>query len=316
LFISFCLIALQDPKFSSDLAKKEFPSEERLLQDLKDIPKKVMKEEYQEKLISKISGVLENKELGKEHKEKKNRLSSILMELREKIIPFMKGSSADVIGVFYHEFLKYSKGDGGGLGIVLTPSHIVELFTELVDLKPEHKVLDICCGTGSFLIAALSKMRKEATREEREKIKNNLYGIESQAKVYHLLLTNMILHGDGKSHVYNENCFDTEEKDSETEEPKEIGKIIKKVEFDRGFLNPPYSLKGGANEGKFILHLLDLMRKSAKVAVITHLRLARGGVMKKQRKELLEKHKLEAVMTMSPKLFYGNQSQPPTCIMV
>ena len=132
----------------------------------------------------------------------------------------MKGSSIDVIGVFYHEFLKYSKGDGGGLGIVLTPPHIAELFVELVDLKPTDKVLDICCGTGTFLVSALNKTRKEAKREEKELVKDNLYGIESQAKVYHLALTNMILHGDGKSHVYNENCFDTEEIDQETGELK------------------------------------------------------------------------------------------------
>ena len=74
------MIALQDPKFNTDLVKKEFPSEERLLQDLKDVPKKVMGGEYQEKLITKIGGVLNNKKI---------RLSSILEELREKILPLI-----------------------------------------------------------------------------------------------------------------------------------------------------------------------------------------------------------------------------------
>ncbi|RIB25244.1 hypothetical protein C2G38_2166453 [Gigaspora rosea] len=96
---------------------------------------------------------------------------------------------------------------------------------------------------------------RTTSREEKEKIKDNLYGIESQQKVYHLTLTNMILHGNGKSHIYNKNCFDAEKEDLETGELKEWAKKIKSIDFDISFLNPPYSLKGGKNEGEFILHL-------------------------------------------------------------
>jgi hypothetical protein len=49
---------------------------------------------------------LDNKKLSKKHEEKKNNLSFILIESQEKIVPFIGGSSADVIGVFYHESLK------------------------------------------------------------------------------------------------------------------------------------------------------------------------------------------------------------------
>jgi type I restriction-modification system DNA methylase subunit len=62
--------------------------------------------------------------------------------------------------------------------------------------------------------------------------------------------------------------------------------------------------------------LLNLVKKGGRVAVIVHVKLARGMVMKKERRELLNNHTLEAVMTMPTQLFYGNQAQPPTCIMV
>lgn len=57
--------------------------------------------------------------------------------------------------------MSYSGGDGQSLGIVLTPKHITELFCELLDLKPTDNVLDPCCGTAGFLIAAMSHMLKQ-----------------------------------------------------------------------------------------------------------------------------------------------------------
>ena len=55
-------------------------------------------------------------------------------------------SSEDYLGRFYGEFMSYSGGDGQSLGIILTPAHITNLFCELLDIKPNDKVLDPCCG--------------------------------------------------------------------------------------------------------------------------------------------------------------------------
>lgn len=51
------------------------------------------------------------------------------------------------------------------LGIVLTPKHVTELFCDLVQVSKEDTVLDICAGTGGFLIAAMHAMFKTATSE-------------------------------------------------------------------------------------------------------------------------------------------------------
>ena len=69
-------------------------------------------------------------------------------------------SAEDYLGRFYGEFMSYSGGDGQNLGIVLTPKHITELFCDLLDLKTTDKVLDPCCGTAGFLIAAMHKKVK------------------------------------------------------------------------------------------------------------------------------------------------------------
>lgn len=87
----------------------------------------------------------------------------------------------DVVGQFYGEFLKYTAGDKKALGIVLTPRHVAELFSLLANVNPQSKVIDICAGTGGFLISAMQQMLKQAiTEEERTDIKQNrLIGIEN-----------------------------------------------------------------------------------------------------------------------------------------
>lgn len=56
------------------------------------------------------------------------------------------GNTVDALSVFYHEFINYSSGNGNSLGIVLTPQHLTEFMAELID---------ICCGSGSFLVTAM-----------------------------------------------------------------------------------------------------------------------------------------------------------------
>ena len=93
---------------------------------------------------------------------------------------FNYNNAEDVLGRFYGEFMSYSGGDGQSLGIILTPKHITQLMCDLVKVKPTDKVFDPCCGTGGFLVAAMSKMFDQAHADsERVQIKrNNLHGIE------------------------------------------------------------------------------------------------------------------------------------------
>ena len=92
--------------------------------------------------------------------------------LNEKLYKSIKytNSSEDYLGRFYGEFMSYSGGSGQTLGIILTPKHITELFCDLVDLKPNDIVIDPCCGTGGFLVAAMHKMLKD-TNDENQKRK-------------------------------------------------------------------------------------------------------------------------------------------------
>ena len=67
----------------------------------------------------------------------------------------------DTIGQFYVEFLRYANNDKG-LGIVLTPHHVAELFAELAEANRDSIVFDNCCGTSGLLIAAMKSMIRDA----------------------------------------------------------------------------------------------------------------------------------------------------------
>lgn len=213
----------------------------------------------------------------------------------------------DVVGQFYGEFLRYTGGDKKALGIVLTPRHIAELFSLIASVGPESKVLDICAGTGGFLISAMQHMLKKAvTEEERTDIKKNrLIGIENSPKMFALAASNMILRGDGKANLHQASCFDDA-----------VIQSVKKMKPNVGMLNPPYAqAKSGdaeLHELYFVKQMLDCLEPGSMGIAIVPMSCAL--VLNSVRDELLSHHTLDAVMSMSDDLFYPVGTV--TCIMV
>lgn len=213
----------------------------------------------------------------------------------------------DVVGQFYGEFLKYTGGDKKALGIVLTPRHVAEIFSLIANVGPKSRVLDICAGTGSFLITAMQHMLKKAsTEEERQRIKKQgLIGIENSPKMFALAASNMILRGDGKANLHQASCFD-----------EAIIEAIKtKVKPTVGMLNPPYSQsKSDAelHELYFVKQMLDcLVPGSIGIAIVP---MSCAISPNSVREELLKYHTLDAVMSMPQELFYP--VGVVTCVMV
>lgn len=219
-------------------------------------------------------------------------------------------SPEDVLGRFYGEFIRYSGGDGQTLGVVLTPKHITELFAELVDVRPTDNIFDPCCGTGGFLIAAMHRMLKLASKEQHDDIrKNQLHGIELRDDMFAIATTNMILRGDGKSNLI---CQDFLKQDI-TE--------LRKKHYTVGFMNPPYS-QGKAKETahltelKFICHLLDSLDDGARCAIIVpqSTMVGKSKEDKEDKRYILENHTLEGVITLNPQTFYGVGVNPVIAI--
>lgn len=219
-------------------------------------------------------------------------------------------SAEDYLGRFYGEFMSYSGGDGQTLGIVLTPRHIVELFCELIDIKPTDSVFDPCCGTAGFLIAAMHHMLQKTDKEaEKRKIrKEQLHGIELQPYMFTIATTNMILRGDGKSNLEQEDFL------------KQNPAKLQLKGCNIGMMNPPYSQGSKANpnlyEIAFTEHLLDSLTEDGKAIVIVPQSSMTGKTKEEQaiKENILKKHTLEGVITLNQNTFYSVGTNP--CIAV
>lgn len=217
----------------------------------------------------------------------------------------------DTIGQFYVEFLKYANNDKG-LGIVLTPSHIAELFAELADVNAKSVVYDNCCGTGGLLIAAMQRMVRNAGLDKNaiKRIKERqIIGIEFQPKVYALAVSNLILHGDGKTNILRGDCFEDGVTHAENWNPTV------------GLLNPPYKNKmmtDDREEFEFVLNNLDSLSVDGRCVAIVPITCATApdGTLAEWKRTILERHTLEAVMSMPIDLFHNSKTNVVTCIMV
>jgi len=236
-----------------------------------------------------------------------NSLRWYIQELDMKIKPMMNhsDSSIDALGEFYQEFIKFSNGDDGkALGIVLTPQHLTDFMCEVSGLNKNSKVVDICAGSGGFLVTAMSKMMRNANPEEVKLIRQRgLFGIEADPNIYALCIANMIVRRDGKSNIHYGSCFDNK-----------IVKDLQRQNIDIGLINPPYSQEDH-NELAFVEQLLSILATRGVAVAVVPLNCALGTTCKAERERLFQKHTLEAVFSMPTEIFNPAASAPP-CVMV
>ena len=244
---------------------------------------------------------------------KKNKvLKEFIDEIDENINQFIKTHEYfDVLGQLYIEFLRYANSDKG-LGIVLTPPHITELFAELAGVNKNSIAYDNCTGTGGFLISAMKKMIEDA-KGDTEKIKEikakHLIGTEYQSHIFALAVSNMYIHQDGKTNIMNDSCF----------EPNII-KSVKERKPTVGFLNPPYqsNKKTDTDEFEFILNNLECLVDGGTCVAIVPMQkaLSTRGKVYEFKKEILKKHTLDAVLSMPDELFFNSKVGVVSCIMI
>jgi hypothetical protein len=257
LMVSGTLIALSRPAFavSYDELEPEDLQDEWLEVIRKEIHKAEIPKAKKDKMVTPYSTIAAHPELGKAKKDyPKGVLHELIKRLNEKVSPFISVYHAfDVVGQFYGEFLKYTGGDKKALGIVLTPRHVTELFALLANVTKASRVLDICAGTGGFLISAMHQMMKTAeTKRERERIKKTgLIGVEQQPNMFALAASNMILRGDGKANLYQGSCFEDD-----------VVADIKSHRCNVGMLNPPFSQGDESlHELYFVKQMLDCLTR-------------------------------------------------------
>ena len=318
LVVSGILLALDDKFFKvADLLGDETTTDGQLIYDAIKRRLKasnVGPDAKRDKLMSEFSIIKTSARLNEvDSRLEKTPLKFYTEFLKKNVFDNIKyhSSSEDFIGRFYGEFMSYSGGDGQTLGIVLTPRHICDLFCDLLNIQANDIVLDPCCGTAGFLVAAMHHMLEKAGNDQtkRKNIKKKqLHGFELQSNMFAIAATNMILRDDGNSNIKCEDFL--------RQNPAEVQLKSATV----GMMNPPYSQGTKADpsqyELSFVEHLLDSLTEGARAAVIVPQSSMTGKTKDEQafKENIMKHHTLEGVITCNTDTFYGVGTNPVIAI--
>ena len=174
------------------------------------------------------------------------------------------GIDEDLNGRLFETFLNATMR-GRELGQFFTPRSVVKMMTQIADLQasPQHqdKVIDACCGSGGFLIEALTLMRNRVrgngSLSETQKselidtIANDcLYGVDygQDPPLARIARINMYLHGDGGSRIYYADALDKDIDSTTRTDPEvvqnmvELREQVQEERFDVVLTNPPFSM--------------------------------------------------------------------------
>ncbi len=207
----------------------------------------------------------------------------------------------DFLGLFYEAFLRYGY-DNNALGIVFTPRHITKFCVDLTGISVQDRVIDVASGTGGFLVAAFDKMLENAKGDKAiQKVKQSLYGFDTNPTVWALATLNMFFRGDGKSHIENQSCFTKEL------EEKIFG------QFTRAYLNPPFS-QAGEPERDFINLSINCLEPEGLLAVVVKAGIFADAANAAWRKELTRNHSILGVISLPEDLFYPTAA--PSSILI
>ncbi len=255
-------------------------------------------------------------------------LREILTYIESKVLPFINDKSTagqDLLNLFFITFNKYVGKDDKNQAF--TPDHITDFMSKLTGVNKNSIILDPCCGSGSFLVRAMTQSLDDcATADEQKHVREKqIYGIEYDENIYGLATTNMLIHGDGNSNIYNGSCFDFKD-------------WIKDAKPNIILMNPPYNAqkkhmpevytktwskkqKEDPSKGlyfvQFIAEILNEMKIQAKIAVLLPVACAIGNSkeIKNIKKSLLEENTLDAVFTLPNEIFYPGAAASACCMV-
>ena len=227
----------------------------------------------------------------------------------------------DLLGAAYEYLIKFFADSAGKKGgEFYTPAEVVRLLVQITKPEAGNEIYDPTGGSGGFLIQSHQYV------EEQGQDSNDLalYGQESNGTVWSICNMNMILHNITRFTIENGDTL---------EDPLilENGQVRK---FDRVLANPPFSQNysranmkfpsrfrewcpetGKKADLMFVQHMLASLKTGGHMATIMpHGVLFRGGKEKLIREIFINDDVIEAIISLSPGLFYGTGI--PACVIV
>lgn len=219
-------------------------------------------------------------------------------------------SGLDVQGDLY-EYMLDKLATSGKNGQFRTPAQIRNMMVRLIEPTPDSKICDPACGTAGFLISSAefirSKYENVMTSEQWDHFAGDMFsGFDMDKTMLRISAMNLMLHSITTPTI--------EYRDS-VSKTNDIAE-----EYDIILANPPFSgtidkegvsddLKRACNTTKtellFIALFLRMLKKGGRCACIVPDGVLFGTTKAHQslRKELIENHKLQAVISMPSGVF-------------
>lgn len=332
-FVGTCLLALKnglvyknvketlDPKTGKKLAPERV-----VLKSIKDILEGLLTRGGSLNKAGKLA-VLNSKVLDDQdvtsltYKE----LEDILQFIDDNVVPYINDKSTagqDLLNLFFTTFNKYvGKSDKNQ---AFTPDHICDFMSKAVGVNKNSRVLDPCCGSGAFLVRAMTDAMDDCdTEEEREEVKKNqIFGIEYEEGAFGLSSTNMLIHGDGNSNVVQDSMF-------------KRAKWIAENNINIVLMNPPYNATKKCCDPDYTkgwdakkkedpskgLHFVEWVARhvpsTCKMAVLLPMQAAIGnsGDVKTFKKKMLDNYTLDAVFSLPTEMFYPGAAAVACCMI-
>jgi len=256
---------------------------------------------------------------------KKEEFEEILDFIADRILPYINDKTTlgqDLLNLFFTTFNKYvGKSDKNQ---AFTPDHIVHFMCRVVGVNRNSVVLDPCCGSGAFLVRALTDALDDCSSEkERVHVKESqIYGIESDETAFGLSTTNMLIHGDGNSNILQGNCFQLTDYDG-----KGVNIVLMNPPYNatRGDCKPAYvrtwkkKTKEDPSKGFHFAYEIAHRVKHGKLAVLLPMQCAIGSSkeveIRRYKKLMLEENTLDAVFSLPSDMFHPGASASACCMV-
>ncbi|MDD6043449.1 MAG: N-6 DNA methylase [Eubacteriaceae bacterium] len=332
-FVGTCLLALKNGLVYSDVkatldpkSGKTLSPEKVVLKNIKEILEGLLAKSGSINKASKLA-ILNNKVLDDQdvssltYKE----LKTILAFIDANVVPYINDKNTagqDLLNLFFTTFNKYvGKSDKNQ---AFTPDHICDFMSKVVGVNKKSRVLDPCCGSGAFLVRAMTDAMDDCdTEEERDTVKKEqIFGIEYEEGAFGLSSTNMLIHGDGNSNVVQDSMFNR-------------AKWIEDNNINIVLMNPPYNATKKCCDPEYTknwdskkkedpskgLHFVEWVAKhvsnTCKMAVLLPMQAAIGnsGDVKEFKKKMLDKYTLDAVFSLPTEMFYPGAAAVACCMV-
>lgn len=229
-----------------------------------------------------------------------------LDELYEKDIV----SNQDMLGDVY-EYMLGKLSAAGQNGQFRTPKQIRDMMVQIINPTPDDTICDPACGTAGFLISSAEYIREKYSSKMTEKqwehySKGLFTGFDTDSTMLRLSTMNLMLHSINEPIVAYQ---DSISKDNEIE-----------GEFDIILANPPFTGTVNADninpkiteicntkktELLFVTEFLRMLKNGGRCACIVPdgVLFGSSNAHKAIRKEIVENHQLQAVISMPSGVF-------------